>query len=780
MNISIYGHSYTRIFTYAERGIYHAFQTAGGAGLLWALLNPQTEMQESKAELDCFYYELMEDAAKDSWRIARFLGRMSGGQHNERVKYTAGEHLIVWDEGWGNLKLDDDFYSTVLWASDKALPDKEEFTKVADKCFLFLSGDVLRGAGAMISRQISWERTTSELIWQLKNNPELAYLLKARQLLIPFAEDGAVHLWWQEGQLAARLVLTHGGGEGFLKEKAAGENMDAFLLMTASLAQQVPGVLNNEEKPLYILPVLQTGEEFLTKGCSPEDLERNEYTILTETEDVETVFTVPLSMEPEADKLDDWCISNNVANKRMFDIAFEFVMEGKKVIEGLPQLSFGALTTVDRWEIEAFQNIRNLIMNYAASEKVQPLSIAVFGTPGSGKSFGVTQIAKNILPDKVVKLEFNVSQFNSFADLGAAFQKVRDVILAGKLPLVFFDEFDSERDGLQLGWIKSFLMPMQDGKFKDDSGEHPLGKCILVFAGGTAGSFAEFIAPMQEGNLMEQQAFRKVKGPDFVSRLKGTINILGPNPKDELDTNYILRRALLLRSLCERKLKLDKGAVPVSKNIIWGMLLVPEYKHGARSMEAILDMSRLENNVWEPVSLPFHSQLSLHVDADAFVKLVLREVILHSYVEPLARAIHEDYRKKMLIAGNLDHPSVVEWEELTEEFRDSNRNQARSFGEALRSVGYDYDAGDTPFPSVKKFDKARELVLAQNEHLRWMREKVANGWSYGQKRDDEKKLNPLLVDWEELPPEEQQKDFDVVDNMISLLESIGLRVYKAI
>jgi len=65
------------------------------------------------------------------------------------------------------------------------------------------------------------------------------------------------------------------------------------------------------------------------------------------------------------------------------------------------------------------------------------------------------------------------------------------------------------------------------------------------------------------------------------------------------------------------------------------MLLVPKYKHGARSMEAILDMSRIEGNAWEPThgSQPpchftFYSQLSIHVDADAFIKLVLREVIL--------------------------------------------------------------------------------------------------------------------------------------------------------
>jgi len=276
--------------------------------------------------------------------------------------------------------------------------------------------------------------------------------------------------------------------------------------------------------------------------------------------------------------------------------------------------------------MEASQNISNLILDYARSDVVRPLNIAVFGSPGSGKSFGVTQIAKNILPGKVANLEFNVSQFTGSADLGAAFQKVRDVILEGKLPLVFFDEFDSDRDGMPLGWLKTFLMPMQDGKFRDESGEHPLGKCILVFAGGTAPDFETFTAPLYSDDAAIQQGFKNIKGPDFVSRLRGSINVLGPNRRSETDKNHILRRALLLRSLAERKLGSKDGEILIAPSIIRAMLLVPEFRHGARSMEAILDMSRIDasaNGVWEPASLPFINQLQLHVDGAEFLRLVL-------------------------------------------------------------------------------------------------------------------------------------------------------------
>jgi len=321
---------------------------------------------------------------------------------------------------------------------------------------------------------------------------------------------------------------------------------------------------------------------------------------------------------------DDWIVTDTVGSKRIYDVAFDYVQKGAAVIDGLPKLSLGALTTIDRWEIEAYQNIRNLILDYAESNHMRPLSIAVFGSPGSGKSFGVTQIAMNILPGRVEKLEFNVSQFASANELAVAFQQVRNAVLGGKLPLVFFDEFDSDKNGAALGWLKNFLMPMQDGLFKDDSGVHPIGKCILVFAGGTAPDFEQFAAPMDSTDYQARQDFKNIKGPDFVSRLKGTINVLGPNAKSENDKNFILRRALLLRNLCERKLGMlgRDGVAPVSPAVIRALLLVPEFKHGARSMEAILDMSRIKNGVWEPSALPSKTQLALHVDSQAFLMLL--------------------------------------------------------------------------------------------------------------------------------------------------------------
>lgn len=44
------------------------------------------------------------------------------------------------------------------------------------------------------------------------------------------------------------------------------------------------------------------------------------------------------------------------------------------------------------------------------------------------------------------------------------------------------------------------------------------------------------------------------------------------------------------------------------------------------------------------------------------------------------------------------------------------------------------------------------------QHDQWMQSKIDDGWKYGKEKDGIKKTHPLLVDYEQLPLEERQKD----------------------
>lgn len=100
-------------------------------------------------------------------------------------------------------------------------------------------------------------------------------------------------------------------------------------------------------------------------------------------------------------------------------VAEEIVIRGDKGLEGVPVGVFGELTTIDRAEIESYSAIRELIIEFLANpEPKQPLCFAVFGPPGSGKSFGVKQILKDIDEDgdklkRIIGKAHNISSFHT-------------------------------------------------------------------------------------------------------------------------------------------------------------------------------------------------------------------------------------------------------------------------------------------------------------------------------------------------------------------------------
>lgn len=100
-------------------------------------------------------------------------------------------------------------------------------------------------------------------------------------------------------------------------------------------------------------------------------------------------------------------------------------------------LQFGKLFSIDRFGMEIRRTLERLLTNYSNDHKAtKPLSTAVFGQPGSGKSFGVKQLANALFEDTVL-LEFNLLQFTDAAALNGLFHQIRDAVLYGKLPIVF-------------------------------------------------------------------------------------------------------------------------------------------------------------------------------------------------------------------------------------------------------------------------------------------------------------------------------------------------------
>jgi TrkA-N domain/RyR domain len=121
--------------------------------------------------------------------------------------------------------------------------------------------------------------------------------------------------------------------------------------------------------------------------------------------------------------------------------------------------------------------------------------------------------------------------------------------------------------------------------------------------------------------------------------------------------------------------------------------------------------------------------------------------------EALAKAVHEAY-----LAKNSGSP----WDQITEMEKDSNR-LAALHNEVKKAVWA------TRKPEE---DDAVIDLLARSEHLRWMAEKVMDGWRWSgsldkSSRDNSLKLHHLFVPYDELSKEEKEKDVTVVKELLS-------------
>lgn len=313
-----------------------------------------------------------------------------------------------------------------------------------------------------------------------------------------------------------------------------------------------------------------------------------------------------------------------------------------------PYTEIGKIKMIDAQEINGFINLRKLIDKYLASrEWSTPLPIAVFGRPGSGKSFSVKEIINSVDPGrKTDPLTFNLAQFSDVDQLTEAFHQVQDRALASdEVPLVIFDEFDSSFGKGPLGWLKFFLAPMQDGLFRGKTGDYRVGRAIFLFSGGTSYTFQDFDSYTfqdfdstgkkfditSEKEIQDSSAMRRaVKLDDFIGRLRGYLNVLGINPEDDQSPRSLfkLRRAILLRAQLEKlaepifRDEKEGRVANISTEVIKAFLETNKYKYGVRSMEAVIQMSRWIDGRFVVASLPSLLQLEIHVDPESFKNIL--------------------------------------------------------------------------------------------------------------------------------------------------------------
>ncbi len=68
--------------------------------------------------------------------------------------------------------------------------------------------------------------------------------------------------------------------------------------------------------------------------------------------------------------------------------------------------------------------------------------------------------------------------------------------------------------------------------------------------------------------------------------------------------------------------------------------------------------------------------------------------------------------------------------------------------------------------------------IAENVHENWSQSRINDGWTYGEKRDDQKKTTPCLVPYDELTEEEKEYDRKTALETLKLIIALGYTIEK--
>ena len=771
---------------------------------------------------------------KPAWRVEEFLGLDRSADNSVQewqklVEDTPEADLVILDDADLGFRTHPELWPAALNLQGKHRPWillkmarplaqgplwEHLHRHFSDRLVVVATVDDLRLSEVQVSRELSWERTAQDIFWELVHNPCVNSLSHCAHAIISFGTAGAILLSREEGKEASAfqcsLFFDPKIIERMWEMDYPGGMIGYTTCLTAGLARQLMLSPDQPDIQLGIQSGLAAMRTLHLEGYGERGVPVSQAKLVFPIAKVTAALAQPAKAftvaavqdpmrfirqkgDPSGKPLTEgfWTILQDKFKAGLDQVAMQTVLEGpESALQGVPWGQFGNLLTVDRQEIESYRSIRNLVAEYAGQKQPpRPLSIAVFGTPGSGKSFGVTEMAKSLLPGQIEPIPFNLSQFDSPDGLLSALHQVRDVGLSGKLPLVFWDEFDTSLAGTPLGWLRYFLAPMQDGRFQEGQISHPIGRAIFVFAGGTSSSMAEFDQGADKG-------FKSAKGPDFVSRLKGFINVLGPNPVKSggADPYFIIRRAILLRSSLKRSTpqlfekRAGRELLNIDRGVLRALLKTGMYRHGARSIESLFAMSQLAGKTdFERSCLPAESQLDLHVDGKEFLSLVQQVELEGQMLEKLAEAAHFVYCEGEKARGynygplkdeNLKTNNVlVPYDDLPEDLKEANRRNVRDIPSKLAAAGYimiPARSNEPPF----NFPGQPLQVLALAEHARWMQAKLDDGWTYADETDKEKKLHKCLVPWDKLLEDEKEKDRDLVRGIPEILARAGYAIVK--
>jgi hypothetical protein len=731
------------------------------------------------------------------------------------------------------LKTNQPLLDGYLW---KTLMNRERI----DKLITLISIDELREYDIKVSKGISWEQTCLDLCYELVNHSLLKHLIKCKFLVVSMGAAGAVVVKNGSRKKAAEFGLAY--DPGFLEgEWEAKESVDGIGRMSAFTAGFTHTMLYKDVRDLDkttisdVIESAKTGIHYLRKmvqmktgwpvpaeGSDPEADDGSDLAPPAESALSDAFIPSPYWYRPRNEyiKESSWSIFfnnydrklqlsetiNNYTENTVLLAASWAARNGLKTLKHIPYLECRKLFTIDRHDIESLRNIRRLLSQYIASESAMPFNLGVSGPPRSDRTFAVKQIVYSLFGKKEfekrgVFFTFNLAQFSDKKDISRAFLLIRDQVMQGKLPFVFWDDIDSGN----FRWLRYLLSPMKDGLIQEKNSIRHTGQCIFIFTGSS--EHGKFLYKPEEPDAARvskktlkrdrksTKLFKASKVLDFRNNLDASLCVWGVNREDgynadhenlifehQADLMYPVRRALYLRSGLGKKnnkrLKMDPG-------LTMAFLKTDQYKHGARSMTRILEHFKRDSSNISRSELPSVKFMSGHVNFDEFMSIANSNRAGKLPVEDMAKAIHLTWLEN---ENRMNSTSAVNqvYDTLPAALKFDHQLTAKRILNMLSNLGFRVVRKEDLRPTMMVEFKMRYIkdtneleFLAQEEHKGWVKARRSAGWRTGSLRNDYLKRDPHLVKYKNLKSREKETARETIRHIPDYFEHLDYKIVRA-
>lgn len=148
--------------------------------------------------------------------------------------------------------------------------------------------------------------------------------------------------------------------------------------------------------------------------------------------------------------------------------------------------------------------------------------------------------------------------------------------------------------------------------------------------------------------------------------------------------------------------------------------------------------------------------------------------------ELVARAIHEEYREQQKREGATPetNPSMRSWDELPRRIKESNLRQAEDIWKTLYMIKCTIGLATSGREPLFIFTPEEIEFLAEREHELWVGERVAKGWTYGEIRDDQRKIHDCIAPWAALSETQREKDRNAIRALPVILAKVYLKIVR--